>query len=326
MSQSGPYDDLARSLQRLRHASGLPSFGDIAVSVSRVRLERGCTVDQARVGRTTVYDAFRMGRQRIDAVLVGDIARALGADEELADELTARALQPRSGIFAGPAVSDAAPATVVTRVEPEPEVPIEDAQTALTRPTRRIFAAILLAGLVLNMTGWVVTELLDLPVYLDMMGTAFAAIALGPWWGVLVGVTTNAAGTSVSGPESLLFAPVNAAGALVWGYGVRRYGMGRSIPRFFGLSLLVAAVCTAVAVPVIAGPLGGFSQSGVDEITTSVLGITHSMWLSVAVSNLFSSVTDKLIAGFVALTILEAIPASLQGSLVPPAWLSGASE
>ena len=323
MPQSGPYDDLAQSLQSLRHASGLPSFGDIAVSVSRVRRERGSTVEQARVGRTTVFDAFRMGRQRIDAVLVGDIARALGADEELADELTARALQARSRVFAGPAAPDASPANAVPDVEPEP---IDRAPLERRRPARRTIVAILVAGLVLNMTGWGVTELLDLPVYLDMMGTAFAAIALGPWWGVLVGVTTNAAGTSVSGPESLFFAPVNAAGALVWGYGVRRYGMGRSIPRFFALNLVVAAVCTAVAVPVIVGPLGGFSESGVDAITSSVLGITHSLWLSVTVSNLISSMTDKLIAGFVALTILEAMPASFKSSFVPYAWLSKGPE
>ena len=174
----------------------------------------------------------------------------------------------------------------------------------------------------LNLSGWGVMELLDLPVYLDMLGTAFTAIALGPWWGVLVGVATNVAGTSVSGPESLLFAPVNAAGALVWGYGVRRWRMGRSIPHFFGLSLVVATVCTAVAVPIIAGPLGGFSESGVDEITSSVLAITHSLWISVTVSNLISSVTDKLIAGFVALTLVEVLPSSVRG-WTPATWLSG---
>ena len=66
MQPQGPYDDLVGQLQALRAHAGLPSFGDIATNVSRVRRERGATVEQARVGRTTVYDAFRMGRQRID--------------------------------------------------------------------------------------------------------------------------------------------------------------------------------------------------------------------------------------------------------------------
>ncbi|HSU01403.1 MAG TPA: hypothetical protein VLK03_02550 [Nocardioides sp.] len=318
MQQQAPYDDLVARLQALRAEAGLPSFGDIATSVSRVRRDRGMTVEQSRVGRTTVYDAFRMGRQRIDADLVGDIARALGAGEELASDLTARARLARGGVAGAAAV----PTSPSPDTEPAPD-PAPGPDPRRTRPTTGRVVAILLAGLLLNMTGWGVTELLDLPVYLDMLGTAFAAIALGPWWGVLVGVATNVAGTSVSGHESLLFAPVNAAGALVWGYGVRRWRLGRSIPHFFGLSLVVAVVCTAVAVPIIAGPLGGFSESGVDDITSSVLLITQSLWISVTVSNLISSITDKLIAGFVALTLVEVLPASARG-WTPTTWLSGA--
>lgn len=321
MQQQGPYDDLVTHLQTLRAEAGLPSFGDIATRVSRVRRERGASPDRARVGRTTVYDAFRMGRQRIDADLVGDIARALGADEELAVELTAHALRARAGVTVAPAVPVHVPEPPAPAAEPKPEPEPASVAGGRARPSNRAVAAILTTGLVLNLSGWAVTELLDLPVYLDMLGTAFAAIALGPWWGVLVGVATNVAGTAVSGPESLLFAPVNAAGALVWGYGVRRWRMGRSIPHFFGLSLLVATVCTAVAVPIIAGPLGGFSESGVDQITSSVLAITHSLWLSVTVSNLISSVTDKLIAGFVALTLVEVLPPSMRG-WTPTTWVT----
>ena len=106
-----------------------------------------------------------MGRQRIDAELIGDIARALGAAEELAEDLAARALRARTSVVAGPAVP--APVPVV---EPAPAPPADPAGGGRTRPAGRTVAALLLAGLVLNMTGWGVTELLDLPVYLDMLG------------------------------------------------------------------------------------------------------------------------------------------------------------
>lgn len=326
MHDQGPYDELVRQLLDLRVDAGSPSFGDIAAGVSRLRRERGQSAERSRVGRTTVYDVFRMGRQRLDADLVGDIARALGADGEVAAELVFHTLRVRASVAVAPAVPVQVPDPQVPPAGPAPApateaapVPAEDRRA---RPSTRAVAAILATGMVLNLSGWGVVELLDLPVYLDMLGTAFAAIALGPWWGVLVGVATNVAGTTISGPESLLFAPVNAAGALVWGYGVRRWRMGRSIPHFFGLSLLVAAVCTAVAVPIIAGPLGGSSASGVDQITSSALAITHALWLSVTVSNLISSVADKLIAGFVALTLIEVLPSSMRG-WTPTTWLSG---
>lgn len=297
-------DDLVRELRAVREDAGQPSFGDIALGVSRVRRERGLTIEQARVGRTTVYDAFRLGRSRLDAELVADIVRALGGSEAQADELIARcrATQPGSRVV-----------TVPLDVVAEPdEPPTSPGRTAL---------AVLAAGLALNLIGLSLSEWLDLPVYLDMLGTAFSAIVLGPWWGVLIGVATNVAGVAVSGPDSLLFTPVNIAGALVWGYGVRRWRLGSSIPRFFALNVLVSVACTVLAVGIIAGLLGGFSESGADEITLSVLDIVDSLWTAVIVSNLCTSVPDKLIAGFVSLTLIEALPPPLR-ALRPDAWLA----
>ena len=73
----------------------------------------------------------------------------------------------------------------------------------------------------LNIVGGIIASALRLPVYLDMIGTAVAAIVLGPWWGALVGLLTNSGSALISGPTSLPFALVNIVGALIWGYGVR---------------------------------------------------------------------------------------------------------
>lgn len=299
-------DEVVARLQNVREGAGQPSFGDIAIGVSRVRRERGLTHEQARVGRTTVYDAFRTGRRRLDADLVGDIVRALGGGEGVADDLAARCRVAQSG----------------SRVPPMPlEVAAESRQRVAI--WGRTLVVVLTASLALNLVGLSLSEWLDLPVYLDMLGTAFSAIVLGPWWGVLVAVTTNVTGVAASGPDSLLFVPVNIVGALVWGYGVRRWRLGSSIPRFFALNVLVAVACTVLAVVIIAGLLGGFSESGADEITLSVLAIVDNLWVAVIVSNLCTSVPDKLIAGFVSLTLIEALPASLR-ALRPDAWLGDA--
>lgn len=297
-------DELVCELRAVRDGAGQPSFGDIALGVSRVRRERGLTIEQARVGRTTVYDAFRLGRSRLDAHLVADIVRALGGDDADAEDLSARCRAAQSG----------------SRVALDEPISLAPAVPS-GRVARRTALAVLAVSLALNLTGLGLSEWLDLPVYLDMLGTAFSAIALGPWWGVLVGVTTNVAGVASSGPESLLFAPVNAVGALVWGYGVRRWRLGTSIPRFFALNVMAAVACTVVAVLIIAGLLGGFSESGADEITRSVLAIVDDLWTAVIVSNLCTSVPDKLLAGFVSLTLIEALPPSL-GVLRPGGWLT----
>ena len=332
MQENGPYDDLVGRLAALRVDVGSPSFGDIATSVSRVRRERGLTPERARVGRTTVYDAFRMGRQRIDADLVGDIVRALGADESLAQDWADEARRARR---AAPAVTvPSVPSgptgptgptepTEPTPVAPTPASPSPSPSPAAVAPRPlpgRWVLVVLVCCLAANLVGRVTVDVLSLPIYLDMVGTALTAILLGPWWGALLGGLTNVLGVSVSGTDSLLFTPVNVAGGLLWGFGAR-YGMTRSIPRFFGLNVLVAVACSCIAVPTIVTIDHGFGGHGSDQITLSAQALLMSVWASVTVSNLLTSVVDKLICGFVSLAVLE----SLAPDLRPVGWMSAAS-
>ncbi len=307
-------DQVVAALGALRTAAGDPSFGDIALGVARARRARGIEPVQSRVGRTTVYDAFRTGRRRLDADLVGDIARALGGDESTAEELMDRCRAAQSG--APVAIPDPS-------LAPEPVQPVQQvtmAEETTTSLVPRVVAVIVAVSLVVNLAGRGLVDLLGLPVYLDMIGTAFTAIALGPWWGVLVGVSTNGAGAAISGVDSWWFAPVNAVGALVWGYGVRRFAMGRSIPRFFVLNVLASLGCTSVAAVIIVGVLGGATGHGADQVTSSVLELSRSLWVAVGVSNTLSSLSDKLLSGFVALAVVEALP-RVWSPARPTSWL-----
>ena len=137
-----------------------------------------------------------------------------------------------------------------------------------------------------------------------MICTATSAIMLGPWWGVLVGVATNTLGVAAGGLASLSFAVVNVTGALVWGYGVHRFGMGRTIKRFFGLCVVAALACSVVATPVLLAYGGAVGPIGQD-VTSSVLALTHVLVVSVFLSNLLISLADKIVSGFVALTVAD---------------------
>lgn len=299
-------DALVHELRALREGAGQPSFGEIASGVSRVRRERGLTPERARVGRTTVYDAFRVGRHRLDAGLVADIVRALGGAPGDAERLAAQCLAAQSGRSTLPAVD--------TPAEPRP-----------SPMAHRALVGILVGSVAVNVAGRFLVDLLGLRLYLDMIGTAFAALALGPWWGVLVGLATNVAGTAPSGPDSLWFAPVNMVGALVWGYGARRWRMGRSVPRFFVLNVVVAVICTTVATITIVALLGGSTGHSSDDITASLRDLGQSVWFSVSVSNLLTSVTDKLIAGFASLAVIEALPRGMR-IWAPIGWMRGDPE
>lgn len=318
------FDQLSTELQQLRAAAGAPSYSELVRRVSDLRVARGVPVEQARPARSTLYDAFRTGRRRMDVQLVADLAQALGADEA---EVARWRERCRTAV---PGPRDPAPPAPEEPEEPEAPVaaaapPAGDAPTSVPEPApaeppdvpagssgrsrgRRV-AAVVLLSLLVNLLGRGLVEALGLTLYLDMVGTAVASIVLGPWWGVLVGVGTNVAGVRVSGAESLPFALVQVAGALVWGYGVRRFGMGRSTARFLALNVVVAATCTLVAAPILLMYDVHVGHASEDIIATARLH-THNLVAAVLSGNAITSTADKLISGFVALAVLDVLRGS----------------
>lgn len=279
-------DLLVSELQALRRTAGEPSYAEIARRIAEQRELAGLPPHAARIARTTVYDVFRTGRTRLNVDLVREVVRALGGDDRLVDSWLA----------------DPAPAAPAA---PEPEA-------------GGSLVLLLLAGCVLvNLLGRVVVDLLGLPVYLDMAGTAVAAIAVGPWRGAAVGATTNLLGTFSSGPDSIPFALVNVVGALIWGYGVR-HGLGRTLPRFLALNAMVALACSVVAVPVLLVLLGGSTGHGEDAITSTFVELSAAATVATGLSNLLVSLGDKLISGFVALVVVSMLPPALRRGVPLP--------
>lgn len=170
----------------------------------------------------------------------------------------------------------------------------------------------------LNIVGGQINTVLKLPTFLDMIGTAVVAIVLGPWWGALVGAITNIVASFISGPIGLPFAVVNVAGALVWGYGVRNLMMGKSFTLYFVLNLIVALICTLFAVPIYVFIFGGATGHFSDMMTAAFLAAGQNLITSVFSSNIIVSLADKVISGFVALAIIEALPKNLTSKLVLP--------
>jgi energy-coupling factor transport system substrate-specific component len=283
-------DDVAASLRALRASAGQPSFGEIATRIGHARTAAGMAAEAARPGRTTIYDVFRDGRRRVDAKLINEIVRALGVDELGAQEWEAECRR----IGGGPPSATVLPRLTHSRLIQIPPFPAQ----------ARDVVVVLTACVLVNLVGRFVVSSLEVPLHLDMIGTAIGAFVLGPWWGALAGVLTNVAGVGVTGATSIPFALVQIAGALVWGYGVRGR-WGETLTGYFALTMGVALTCTLVAAPILLVMFGGEIGHASDTTTDRILALTHSMLLSVASSNLLVSLADKLISGFLALATVE---------------------
>jgi energy-coupling factor transport system substrate-specific component len=97
-----------------------------------------------------------------------------------------------------------------------------------------------------------------------------------------------------------LFAVTMVTAGLIWGYGVRRFGLGRTLARFLALSAVVAVVTTVLAVPIIILYYGGDAGRGADGLAATIAVPGANPWLTISSVNLPVSLVDKILTGAVA--------------------------
>lgn len=301
-------DDLALALRRLRAEAGDVSYSELAVRIARNRALRGMSEAAARTPRSSVYDVFRSGRKRVSVELVEEIVRALGGDDAAIEEWRTRAVEANAGRVNRALDRGAGPAAAA------------------------LVAVLCVAAVGLNLIANFTVSQLNLPIYLDMTGTAFASLAFGPWVGALVGVSTTMGGNMMNGDFSGWgFAFVQIAGAVLWGYGFRAW-LGRGRLQFFALNLLVAVVCSLVAVTVIMVFFGGVSTlSSAAELADAARELGVEMVSAVLSVNMLTSLADKLISGYLAVLVVWLLgrngfgfPAGIQlrAELLVPRWFT----
>ena len=104
------------------------------------------------------------------------------------------------------------------------------------------------------------------------------------------------------------------AAALVWGYGIRRLGLGRTVLGFFGLAVVVGVVTGVLATPIVLFVFGGSTGHPSDLITATLA--SFGIERAALVSSVVTSVPDKVIAAYAGLAITAALPAAVAGRAV----------
>lgn len=274
-------DDLANDLQRLRAEAGGVSYSELATRITRNRESRNMTPASARTPRSSVYDVFRLGRKRVSVELVEEIVRALGGDHDAITRWRARAI----------AANAASTESIAGRS---------------SRPAERAIIVVLcIAAVGVNLIANFTVSSLNLLLYLDMLGTAVASFAFGPWVGAAVGFSTTLANNAMKADFTEWgFSLVQIVGAVLWGYGLRAW-FGRGRIAFFALNVVVAVACSLVAVTVILVLLDGVSTlESAAELAESAQALGTSLAASVLSVNMLTSLADKLISGYLALVIV----------------------
>ncbi|MBX9717713.1 MAG: hypothetical protein K2X36_02595, partial [Microbacteriaceae bacterium] len=274
-------DDLANDLQRLRAEAGGVSYSELATRITRNRESRNMVPAAARTPRSSVYDVFRLGRKRVSVELVEEIVRALDCDDDSTTRWRARAI-----------AANAASADSLVR-------------TSFRPAERAIVVVLCVAAVGVNLIANFTVSSLNLLLYLDMLGTAVASFAFGPWVGAAVGISTTLANNAMKADFTEWgFSLVQIVGAVLWGYGLRAW-FGRGRIAFFALNVVVAVACSLVAVTVILVLLDGVSTlESAAELAGSAQALGTSLAASVLSVNMLTSLADKLISGYLALVIV----------------------
>lgn len=297
------FDQIALDLQTLRDDAGPVSYAELVRRITALRLDRGIHRAAAIPARSTVYNAFQTGRARIDTDLLRDIVMALGADTQEASAWVQRCRNARRSTAA----------TARSRETRPDAIPAPPGSGSLAP---RSLAALPVAGIVLacvalNLLGLYVTGVFKLSVYLDMVGTAIASIVLGPWHGVAVAVASNGLGFLTGDLHTLEFTPVNIVGALVWGYGIRRFRMGTVLSRYVALNVATALACSIVAAPIVTVVFFGGAGHASEQAVLSLQALDIPFVASVFSANIVTSVMDKLLTGFIALAVFTLLYSKL---------------
>src|SRR5690606_11926274 len=98
-------DVLVSELHTLRASAGNISYAEITQRISADRVAAGLSPAAAQIARSTVYDAFRLGRKRVNTELVIEIVRALGVGEAEVNAWRARCAAVALGARRMPAVA-----------------------------------------------------------------------------------------------------------------------------------------------------------------------------------------------------------------------------
>ncbi|MEM5986013.1 hypothetical protein CYJ44_007555 [Corynebacterium hesseae] len=168
---------------------------------------------------------------------------------------------------------------------------------ALFNPLLAVAANLLLSSLIFN---------INIPLYLDMMGTAFIAIIYGPVLGMGTAVLT-ACLASINNPLIFVYLPTAVVVAYLFGWLARRGAFKRMLGMMFaGTGIgIVAGLSTAMSTLLLPREYG---QRGPVELMALWELILHDERFAVLLQSLCSEVIDKTLTVLVVCVAIRLAP------------------
>ena len=170
---------------------------------------------------------------------------------------------------------------------------------------------------VINLVGAQIALLLRLPVYLDSIGTMFAAAVSGPVYGMIPGIISNLIGGMTTDVYALYYLPVQMISGYLAGIVFHKmsFTRGKSLMKILSGAAVISIPGTFVSALITASVFGGITSSG----SALLVQLFHHLGMGLTASIcMVQGLTDYIDRGIVltlTLLLLSVLPSSIKTAM-----------
>lgn len=183
----------------------------------------------------------------------------------------------------------------------------------------RFFLFIFIAGLVLNISGYFISDIIKIyvkhPLFLDSTGSIFTGVILGPFMGAVTGFVSNLILGVIHNPVNIPFSIVNAIIGLTAGLIAKRYGFAgiKSIL----ISIILLSVITSLTGAIVAFfVFGGITGAKLDLNIITIMNAGYKLFTSSFIVRLPVNLIDKSISVLIAFFLMRQLKPDNRGYAV----------
>ena len=183
----------------------------------------------------------------------------------------------------------------------------------------RFFLFVFIAGLVLNITGYFISDITKIfikhPLFLDSTGSIFAGVILGPIMGAVTGFTSNLILGVIHNPVNIPFSIVNAIIGFTAGSIAKRYGF--DCIKSILISIILISVITSLAGAIVAFfVFGGITGAKIDLNIITIMNAGYKLFTSSFIVRVPVNLVDKSISVVIAFFLVRQLKPENRGYAV----------